>query len=157
LNEKGSEFASAAGSLRSIEKPESAFPRGSAYGNSGYSGDYSSGYSAADSVSQYNTVNNRNSYMSAHPPANYRDSYLSIGSGLGNRRSWMSNSDSNIAVLPSDSDILGEVKRVLATADLMTVTKKKVREELGRVFGCDLGSKKEYIHRCIDGVLKGEI
>jgi hypothetical protein len=165
MNEKGSDFASNAGSQQTVERPASAIQRGSAYGQSGYSGDYSS-YSAAESVSLYNP-NNRNSYVSPgipvnNQPANYRDSYMSIGSvgnTTGNRRSYLSNSDSNlnVAVLPSDADILAQVRVILATADLMTVTKKKVREELGRIFGCELGGKKEYIHRCIDGVLKGEI
>jgi hypothetical protein len=85
---------------------------------------------------------------------------MSIGSqGLaGNRRSYMSTSDSNIAVLPNDAEILAKVREILVRgADLMTVTKKKVREELARSFAVGLDGKKEFVGRCIDGVLKGEL
>ncbi|KAJ3070391.1 hypothetical protein HDU98_006595 [Podochytrium sp. JEL0797] len=58
---------------------------------------------------------------------------------------------------PTDEQILVQVRQILATADLMSVTRKSVREELGRVFGVDLGARKEYVHACIDGVLKGEL
>ncbi|KAI9327398.1 chitin synthase-domain-containing protein [Obelidium mucronatum] len=58
---------------------------------------------------------------------------------------------------PSDEQILFQIRQILSTADLMTVTRKSVREELTRVFGVDLSSRKEYIHACIDGVLKGEL
>ncbi|KAJ3246982.1 hypothetical protein HDU78_005633 [Chytriomyces hyalinus] len=58
---------------------------------------------------------------------------------------------------PSDEQILQQIRQILSTADLMTVTRKSVREELGRVFGVDLSGRKEYIHSCIDGVLKGEL
>ncbi|KAJ3089172.1 hypothetical protein HK102_007026 [Quaeritorhiza haematococci] len=61
------------------------------------------------------------------------------------------------ATMPTDEAILEEVRHILSTADLMTVTKKSVREELSRFFGVDLTPKKEYIHKCIDGVLKGEL
>ena len=58
---------------------------------------------------------------------------------------------------PSDEEILAEVRHILSTADLMTITKKSVREQLARLFGTNMSSKKEYIHWCIDGVLKGEL
>ncbi|KAJ8322906.1 hypothetical protein O5D80_008429 [Batrachochytrium dendrobatidis] len=58
---------------------------------------------------------------------------------------------------PNDEEILREVRHILATTDLMKVTKKSVREQLSQFFGHDLSSEKEYIHRCIDGVLRGEL
>nr|KAJ3417768.1 hypothetical protein HK105_000815 [Polyrhizophydium stewartii] len=59
--------------------------------------------------------------------------------------------------LPTDDEILREIRHILATTDLMKVTKKSVSEQLSRYFGVDLSSEKEYIHRCIDGVLRGEL
>ncbi|KAI9088726.1 chitin synthase [Phlyctochytrium arcticum] len=59
--------------------------------------------------------------------------------------------------LPSDDEILRQVRHILASADLMSVTKKSVRDELGEYFGCDISAKREWIHRCIDGVLRGEL
>ncbi|KAI8910359.1 chitin synthase-domain-containing protein [Gorgonomyces haynaldii] len=58
---------------------------------------------------------------------------------------------------PTDDEILAEVRHILSTTDLMKLTKKSVRDRLGRLFGVDLSSKKEYIHQCIDGILKGEL
>lgn len=57
---------------------------------------------------------------------------------------------------PSDSEILAELRNVLTTADLRTVTKKQVRETLSAKFGgIDLKSKKDYINQMIDMILKG--
>ncbi|KAI8924380.1 chitin synthase-domain-containing protein [Entophlyctis helioformis] len=58
---------------------------------------------------------------------------------------------------PSDQEILNEIRHILSTTDLMKVTKKSVREQLSTFFGVDLSSEKEYIHRCIDGILSGEL
>ncbi|KAI9363452.1 chitin synthase-domain-containing protein [Zopfochytrium polystomum] len=82
------------------------------------------------------------------------------------RQSWVSQSPSMSATStrtggqlqqPSDEELLMQIRQILATADLMTVTRKSVREELTRVFGVDLSGRKEYIHNCIDRVLKSEI
>ena len=58
---------------------------------------------------------------------------------------------------PSDDELLNEIRHILSTSDLMTITKKKVRQQVGDFFGVDLSSKKEYIHQCIDSILKGEL
>jgi chitin synthase len=56
---------------------------------------------------------------------------------------------------PSDTQILEEIRNILSTADLMTLTKKQVREELSKRFGgVDFKSKREAINRMIDNVLK---
>ncbi|KAL9604446.1 MAG: hypothetical protein Q9179_001835 [Wetmoreana sp. 5 TL-2023] len=49
------------------------------------------------------------------------------------------------AGLPSDDAILGEIREILKTADLMTVTKKGIKLELERRFGVNLESRKAYI------------
>lgn len=59
--------------------------------------------------------------------------------------------------LPSDEELLMEIKHILSTTDLMKITKKTVRDRLSRFFGVDVSVKKEYIHACIDGVLKGDL
>src|SRR6185312_13586431 len=45
---------------------------------------------------------------------------------------------------PSDDEILQEIRSILSAANLMTVTKKQVRDELSMRFGFDMNSKKEY-------------
>ncbi len=59
--------------------------------------------------------------------------------------------------LPTDEEIVTEIKHILSTTDLMKVTKKSIRERLSGFFGVDMTSKKEFIHRCIDAVLRGEL
>jgi chitin synthase len=58
---------------------------------------------------------------------------------------------------PSDELILNEIRRILSTADLMTVTKKQVRDELSNVFGVDMSPKKDYINHCIELILQGQL
>ncbi|KAJ3254350.1 hypothetical protein HK103_007232 [Boothiomyces macroporosus] len=63
----------------------------------------------------------------------------------------------NVANFPSDEELLMEIKHILSTTDLMKVTKKSVRDRLSQLFGVDVTPRKEYIHSCIDGILKGEL
>lgn len=46
---------------------------------------------------------------------------------------------------PTDEAILYEIREILRTADLMTVTKKKVKLELERRFNVNLDTKRAYI------------
>lgn len=53
---------------------------------------------------------------------------------------------SNLAGLPSDEEILVEIREILRTADLMTITKKGIKLELERRFGLKLDAKRPYIN-----------
>lgn len=48
--------------------------------------------------------------------------------------------------LPSDDALLAEIREILRTADLMSVTKKSVKQELERRFGINLDIKRSYIN-----------
>jgi chitin synthase len=48
--------------------------------------------------------------------------------------------------LPSEDAILSEIRDILHTADLMTVTKKSIKLELERRFGVNLDAKRPYIN-----------
>ena len=52
---------------------------------------------------------------------------------------------SEFADLPSDDAILAEIREILKTADLMSVTKKSIKVELERRFGYNLEPKRAYI------------
>jgi chitin synthase len=52
----------------------------------------------------------------------------------------------NLAGLPSDDALLAEIREILRTADLMTVTKKGIKQELERRFGMPLDARKAYIN-----------
>lgn len=53
---------------------------------------------------------------------------------------------SNFGGLPSDDAILAEIREILRTADLMTVTKKGIKLELERRFGMSMDAKRAYIN-----------
>jgi chitin synthase len=63
----------------------------------------------------------------------------------------------NVPGLPSDEALLVEIRRMLAAADLMTVTKKDVKMYLERVFGVPLDIRREYINQCTEAVLSGRL
>ncbi|KAI8379528.1 chitin synthase [Radiomyces spectabilis] len=79
---------------------------------------------------------------------------------------------------PTDEEILLEIKNILATANLMSITKKQgkyssyiydydhfnslgfyfiVREQLSAFFGCDMTPKKEFINTNIEYILQGRL
>ncbi|RCI02024.1 hypothetical protein CU098_005085 [Rhizopus stolonifer] len=59
----------------------------------------------------------------------------------------------NMDYYPTDEEIKRQVQRITSTADLMTVTKKQVREQLSRHFGINMSYKKDYINYCIEEAL----
>jgi chitin synthase len=52
----------------------------------------------------------------------------------------------DLSHLPSDDAILAEIREILRTADLMSVTKKSIKQELERRFGVNLDLKRPYIN-----------
>lgn len=52
----------------------------------------------------------------------------------------------DISHLPNEDAILSEIRDILRTADLMTVTKKNIKQELERRFGVNLDTKRPYIN-----------
>jgi chitin synthase len=131
---------------------------------SGYS--YGTKYPAAGS--EYNYPPSRpmsqigsNNYPYDAKNANLYNSRLSItpsdalGLGVDNRQSHFGGSQyfgqqelemSNLAGLPSDDSILAEIREILKTADLMTITKKSIKVELERRFGVSLDARRAYIN-----------
>lgn len=55
--------------------------------------------------------------------------------------------------LPEDGQILADVQAILATADLSTLTKKGVRQELESAYGCELGSRRALVNQEISRLL----
>jgi chitin synthase len=88
-------------------------------------------------------------------PASRPMSQLDLTSRLGSRMSLapseMLGGGANyeladLAGLPSDDAILAEIREILRTADLMTITKKAVKVELEKRFGVNLDAKRPYIN-----------
>ena len=64
---------------------------------------------------------------------------------------------SELAGLPSDDAILAEIRDILRTADLMSVTKKSIKAELERRFGMSLDAKRAYIGSATEAILSGQL
>ncbi|KAI1004575.1 Chitin synthase 8 [Podosphaera aphanis] len=64
---------------------------------------------------------------------------------------------SNLAGLPNDDAILAVIRDILKTADLMTVTKKSIKQELERRFGVPLDARRAYINSATEALLSGQL
>ncbi|PHZ09332.1 uncharacterized protein RHIMIDRAFT_315575 [Rhizopus microsporus ATCC 52813] len=59
-------------------------------------------------------------------------------------------------MLPEDDEIEKEIYTILTTSDLMTLTKKQVRDKLSEIFGIDLTIKKDFINSVIERLLESD-
>ncbi|KAF9918653.1 hypothetical protein BX616_007083 [Lobosporangium transversale] len=60
---------------------------------------------------------------------------------------------------PTDAELVTKIHELLSGVDLMTVTKKKIRQQLEGIYGLDLTPRRDFISRAIDMELhnrKGE-
>jgi len=55
--------------------------------------------------------------------------------------------------LPTDEQVSADIRAILANADLNTITKKGVRQELEQRYGVELGPKKDFVNREIERAL----
>lgn len=65
--------------------------------------------------------------------------------------------NSSSVMIPSDEQLTEEIREILRTADLMTVTKKSIRLQLENKFGVKLSAKREYINHVTESILTGEL
>ncbi|KAI5466587.1 class V chitin synthase [Mariannaea sp. PMI_226] len=79
----------------------------------------------------------------------------------GNRMSQFGGSQffspEDMVGLPSDDALLAEIRDILKTADLMTVTKKGIKQELEKRFGVPLDAKRAYINSATEALLSGQL
>jgi len=59
--------------------------------------------------------------------------------------------------LPVDDALVAEIRDILRSADLMTVTKKGVKQELERRFDVPLDAKRAYINSATEALLSGQL
>jgi chitin synthase len=119
---------------------KSYYPAGSVYG---VAPDQQQLLAGSRSVSQ---LDMHQSMGGGHPYANSRLSLApsEMLGGMG-ARSVADMEMSDFTGLPTDDMLLNEIREILRTADLMTVTKKGVKQELERRFNCSLDAKLAYI------------
>ncbi|KAK9773970.1 putative Class V chitin synthase [Seiridium cardinale] len=139
-----------------------------------------SGYSYATKqgavVTEYYAGSHHGSTHGVIPPYDTRNlagaghmSRLSLAPSemMGNRTSQFGGSQffnnqqememANLAGMPSDDALLAEIREILQNADLMTVTKKGIKQELERRFGVPLDSRKAYIGSATEALLSGQL
>ncbi|ETN46065.1 uncharacterized protein HMPREF1541_00249 [Cyphellophora europaea CBS 101466] len=121
---------------------KSYYPAGSVYG--GGAGDQQQLLAGSRSVSQ---LDMRPSMYGM--PTGYSQSRISFAPsemlGAQPARSVADMEMADLTGLPTDDMLLNEIREILRTADLMTVTKKGVKQELERRFNCSLDAKRAYI------------
>ncbi|AEO55499.1 glycosyltransferase family 2 protein [Thermothelomyces thermophilus ATCC 42464] len=88
---------------------------------------------------------------------NHRQSQFGGSQFPGASQSQQDLEMTNLAGMPSDDALLAEIREILRTADLMTVTKKGVKQELERRFGVPLDSKRAYINSATEAILSGQL
>jgi chitin synthase len=108
-------------------------------GNTGHNNNYP--YDAK-SVNMYNSNSRMSLAQSEMLTLGNRASQFGGSQYFGNQELEMA----NLAALPSDDAILAEIREILKTADLMTVTKKSIKNELERRFGVALDARRAYIN-----------
>lgn len=98
-----------------------------------------------------------------NPYGSRNDSRMSLAhSEMGHHRvsqyggSQFFNPDDMVG-LPSDDALLAEIRDILKTADLMTVTKKGIKQELERRFDVPLDAKRAYINTATEALLSGQL
>ncbi|KAG0652887.1 Myosin chitin synthase 1 [Hyphodiscus hymeniophilus] len=109
-------------------------------------------YDAKDSA-----IYNSNSRMSLAPSemmtTGNRASQFGGSQYFGNQELEMA----TLAGLPSDDAILAEIREILKTSDLMTVTKKSIKNELEKRFGVPLDIRRAYINSATEALLSGQL
>nr|POE94459.1 chitin synthase 8 [Quercus suber] len=112
------------------------------------------GYASNRSMSQLN-VPGLSPYHQAYNAS--RMSLAHSEAGLPRTQSYAGTEMELISDLPSDDAILAEIREILRTADLMSVTKKSIKAELERRFGVPLDSKRQYIGSATEAILSGQL
>lgn len=92
----------------------------------------------------------------------YNNSHMSLapseGGMMGLPRTYSgTDMEMNMSDMPSDDAILAEIREILRTADLMSVTKKSIKAELERRFGVPMDSKRQYIGSATEAILSGQL
>jgi len=64
---------------------------------------------------------------------------------------------SNLAGQPTDDELLAEIRDILASQQLINVTKKSLRMELERRFGMPLDGRKAFINSATEALLKHQM
>ena len=94
----------------------------------------------------------------SHLDLRYSTSRLSLAQQPGGHMGEMEMAELNGGnPQPTDDALLAEIRDILRTANLMTVTKKQIRAELEQRFGVTLEARKAYINSATEALLSGQL
>ncbi|ORX75918.1 hypothetical protein BCR32DRAFT_284732 [Anaeromyces robustus] len=124
-----------------------SIPNGSVYGGETYFGGsvYAASAYQPAAPQQFNSMYQNQSSL-----------YQPNASNMYPNTSMYSNNRAS-GIMPSDEEIVREIRHILSTADLMNITKKQVREKLTTFFNVDMSPKKSYINSVIESILEGKM
>ncbi|KAI1639316.1 class V chitin synthase [Biscogniauxia mediterranea] len=105
-------------------------------------------------IPPYDVKNPGNLSRMSFAPAENRLSQFGGSQFLGHQNDMEM---TNLAGMPSDDALLAEIREILRTADLMTVTKKGIKQELERRFNVPLDAKRAYINSATEALLSGQL
>ncbi|KAI0478644.1 glycosyltransferase family 2 protein [Xylariaceae sp. FL0804] len=105
-------------------------------------------------IPPYDVKNAGNLSRLSFAPTEHRLSHFGGSQFFGNQGDMEM---SSLTGLPSDDALLAEIREILRTADLMTVTKKAIKQELERRFNVPLDSKRAYINSATEALLSGQL
>ncbi|KAK6385555.1 hypothetical protein LTS17_001123 [Exophiala oligosperma] len=128
---------------------KSYYPAGSVYGG---------GYDTQHLMPTSRSVSQLDMHQSVYG-GGYNQSRMSLAPSemLPSGRSVADMEMADLTGLPTDDMILNEIREVLKTADLMTVTKKGIKLELERRFNVNLDVKRAYIGSATEAILSGQL
>jgi chitin synthase len=92
-------------------------------------------------------------HLNVSTPSVYSEGSMYGGGGMGFSSMMSNNGVMGNVYHPSDEEIRREVQHITATADLTTMTKKQVREQLSGHFGMNMSYRKDFINYCIEEAL----
>ncbi|KAI1436637.1 glycosyltransferase family 2 protein [Xylaria sp. CBS 124048] len=105
-------------------------------------------------IPPYDLRNSTNFSRMSFAPVDNRMSQFGGSQFFGNNRETEM---VDMASIPSDDALLAEIREILRTADLMTVTKKGIKQELERRFNVSLEAKRAYINSATEALLSGQL
>ncbi|RKP09587.1 chitin synthase-domain-containing protein [Thamnocephalis sphaerospora] len=131
-----------------------------------FSNDYSAVGEVAGTFASTGAVDPRHSAaynaMDSHGHARSEYEPSVIMGTFGNNSRPMSSfsaapSVAGFSAQPSDEQLVAEIRQILLTSDLMTITKKQVREQLSQMHGIDLTPRKDFINSTIELILQNRL
>jgi chitin synthase len=100
-------------------------------------------------ASQLDLTRNANSRMSLAPTA--------YGALTGELPHSLELTNMGVGGQPTDDQLLAGIREIIASADLMSVTKKSIKQDLERKFNVGLDSRREYINSAVEAVINGHL